>query len=170
MGEVQERWPSLARLMPARPPSRPALILNWALLVLVAAAVLVKIALPLNPATTTSAIGEYAPVGAANYLKATPTPGRLFNSYNFGGYLAWTLYPERLIYVDGRTDLYDDEFLNEYLNAYQAGTGWEQTFAKYGIGTVVVETNAPIARQLRQTPGWAVRYSDPVSVVLIKNQ
>jgi hypothetical protein len=168
--ELQERWPVLRRLTNSAPPSRGSQVLNWILLALVAAAVLVKVALPLNPATTTEAIAQYAPVGAANYLKVTPTPGLLFNSYNFGGYLAWALYPNRLIYVDGRTDLYDDIFLNEYLNAYQAGPGWQQTFVKYGIATVVVETNAPIALELRQTPGWAVRYSDPVSVILVKSQ
>jgi len=168
--ELQERWPRLKRLTGSAPPTRVLQSLNWALLVLVAAAVLVKAALPLNPATTDQAIAQYAPVGAANYLKATPTPGLLFNSYNFGGYLAWTLYPDRLIYVDGRTDLYDDVFLNEYLNAYQAGSGWQQTFMKYGIATVLVENNSPIARELIQSPGWAIRYSDPVSVVLVKTQ
>lgn len=168
--DLQERWPRLKQAISPAPPTRAAQILNWVLLVIVALAVLVKVALPLNPKTTDDAVALYAPVGAANYLKATPTPGLLFNSYNFGGYLAWALYPQVRIYVDGRTDLYDDVFLNEYLNAYQAGPGWQQTFEKYGIETVLVEGNSPIARELLRTPGWAVRYSDPVSVVLVKSQ
>ncbi len=166
--ELQERWPTLKRLTNSAPPTRPAQLLNWLLLVLVAAAVAVKVALPLNPATTAQALTQTAPIGAAAYLQNNATPGRLFNSYNFGGYLAWTLYPNHLIYVDGRTDLYDDDFLNEYLNAYQAGSDWQTAFAKYDIGTVLVEPGAPIARELTRTPGWAIRYSDPVAVVLVK--
>lgn len=170
VAELQERWPRL-RLGPSSgAPSPAARTLNWILASLVAAAVLLKAALPLAPAATEQAIAQYAPVGAAGYFQTTGVPGRMFNSYNFGGYLAWRLYPAQRIYVDGRTDLYDDVFLSEYLNAYQAGPGWQQTFGKYGIGSVVVEPGAPIARELIQTPGWAVRYSDPVAVVLVKIQ
>lgn len=168
ISEMQERWPRLRALLTSAPQRPATQILNWALLILVAAAALIKIALPLNPQTIAQAIAASAPVGAANYLQTHPAPGKLFNSYNFGGYLTWALYPEYLIYVDGRTDLYGDEFLTEYLKAYQAGPGWPQTLAKYDIRIVLVETNAPIARQLARTPGWMVRYSDPLSVVLIK--
>jgi hypothetical protein len=168
--ELQERWPVLKIGSSPWPISPVRQFLHWALLALVAAAVLLKVSLPLNPDTTTAAIAQTAPVGAATYLKAHPVVGNLFNSYNFGGYLTWALYPAKFVFVDGRTDLYDDLFLNEYLNTYQAGPGWEQTFAKYGIGVVLVEANAPIARQLTQTPGWAVRYSDLLSVVFVKTQ
>lgn len=45
----------------------------------------------------------------------------MFNSYDFGGYLVWALYPVMPVYVDGRTGLYGDAFLNEYLNTALAG-------------------------------------------------
>ena len=165
IAELQERFPKL-KIEETTTPRRLA-ALNWVLLIVVAAAALLKMALSLNPATTLEAVARLSPAGAANYLKQNPTPGQMFNSYNFGGYLVWALR-DAPVYVDGRTDLYDDEFLNEYLKAYLAEPGWEKTLAEHDIRLVVVEADSPLARTLRQTPGWAVRYSDSLAVVIVK--
>jgi len=167
IAELQDRFPKLKIVETTVPPPRRLAALNWALLIVVVAAALLKTALPLNPATTLEAVARVSPVGAANYLQQNPTPGQMFNSYNFGGYLVWALR-DVPVYVDGRTDLYDDEFLNEYLKTYLAEPGWEKTLAEHGIRLVVVEANSPLARELRQTPGWAVRYSDSLAVVIVK--
>lgn len=168
VAELGARWPKLKVEESKEKQRRGFLILNWAILIVVAAAALVKIALPLIPATTESAIARTLPVGAAAYLKAYPASGNLFNSYNFGGYLTWVLYPDRLVYVDGRTDLYDNEFLNEYLATYLAGSNWSKVFARHEIGVALTEPGAPIARELMQSPDWTVRYSDSVAVVLVR--
>ncbi len=169
IAELQERFPKLKIAETTVSPPRRLAALNWTLLIVVAAAALLKTALPLNPATTLEAVARVSPAGAANYLKQNPTAGPMFNSYNFGGYLVWALYPNVPVYVDGRTDLYDDEFLKEYLRVYLAEPGWEKILAGQGIRLVVVETNSPLARELRQAPGWAVRYSDALTVVVVKN-
>jgi len=168
IAELQERWPKLRIAASGSTPTLVTRIVNWALLVIVAAATVIKAALPLTPSTVDTAISKIAPVGAATYLKTLPVRGAMFNSYNFGGYLTWALYPDRPVFVDGRTDLYDDEFLTEYLSAYLAEPGWEKTFARYQIALVLVEPNAPIARALLVKPEWGVRYRDSVAVVIIK--
>ena len=168
IAELWERWPKLRIEASTAPPKPVMQILNWALLVIVVAAAVVKVALPLNPVTTERAIAATSPVGAAAYLKTHPPQGAMFNSYNFGGYLTWALYPDAPVYVDGRTDLYDDDFLTEYLNTYLAGAGWQNTLEKYQIGVVLVEPGAPIAKALLAQPNWAVRYQDSVAVVIVK--
>ncbi len=92
----------------------------------------------------------------------------MFNSYNFGGYLAWALYPDVPVYVDGRTDLYDDKFLTEYLNTASAGPGWERTLIDRNISFAVVESGSPLAKELARDPAWAVRYRDPLAVVIMR--
>jgi hypothetical protein len=168
LAELQARFPKLKIAGSETTPPRRWRILNWILLGVVVAAAAVKIALPLNRATTLSAIAATSPVGAANYLQQSPTPGPMFNSYNFGGYLVWALYPDLPVYVDGRTDLYDDEFLTEYLNVYTTGPGWEKTLAERNIKLVVTEMASPLARALLKTPGWSARYSDPLAIVFVK--
>src|SRR5262249_10898242 len=51
-----------------------------------------------------------APNGAVDYVKRHVT-GRVFNSYDFGGYLIFSDIPT---FVDGRADLYGDDFLQKY--------------------------------------------------------
>ncbi len=92
----------------------------------------------------------------------------MFNSYNFGGYLAWALYPDVPVYVDGRTDLYDDKFLTEYLNTALAGPGWQKALTDGRISFAVVESGSPLAKELARDPAWAVRYRDPLAVVIMR--
>ena len=81
-------------------------------------------------------------MGAVTYLRHHHSEGRLFNTYNYGGFLTWALGRSWPVYVDGRTDLYDDAFLAEYIHTYMAEPGFERTLAKYHIGVVLVEPSA----------------------------
>jgi len=45
------------------------------------------------------------PVRAVAFLKTHPAD-RVFNHYDWGGYLIWKLYPETRVFIDGRADLY----------------------------------------------------------------
>lgn len=166
LAQLRDRLPAPS---PAAQPLSSALLrLNWALLTIVAAAAIYKMTLPLNPQTVNAAIEKYAPVGAAAYLQTNPPAGKMFNAYNFGGYLVWALYPQTPVFVDGRTDLYDDALLTEYLNTYLTGDGWEESLATYDISVVVVESESPIARALAARPDWQVMYRDSLAVVIQK--
>ncbi len=57
--------------------------------------------------------GRY-PVAAAQWLAAQRLPGHLVNPYRWGGYLAFTLYPETQVWIDSRGDLYGAARLQEY--------------------------------------------------------
>ncbi|MGH9566786.1 MAG: hypothetical protein ACRD4I_12425, partial [Candidatus Angelobacter sp.] len=52
------------------------------------------------------------PSAAVSFLAANHPPAPLLNHYNWGGYLIWKLYPQYRVFVDGRADLYGDDFLN----------------------------------------------------------
>jgi hypothetical protein len=105
------------------------------------------------------------PVGAVDFVQAEQPPGPLFNSYNWGGYVLWRLYPDYLSFVDGRTDLFDDEILNSYLAAWSGQPSWKSLFENWGIRLVMIEPDAPLVTVL-QSSGWQVLYQDSVSVVL----
>ncbi len=169
IAELQAHAPALKLSENMASPARTFLILNWAIVVAVALAAAAKATLPLRPAATQEAVAGASPVGAAAYLRADPPPGLMFNSYNFGGYLTWALYPQTPVYVDGRTDLYDNAFLTDYLNTASAGPGWQAALDSAHIGFVVVESNSPLARELQRAPDWAMRYRDPLAVVIVRS-
>jgi hypothetical protein len=143
------------------------LALNWALAALVGALVVLRVASELNPATVEAARAATLPVEAVDCMVREDPPGPLFNSYNWGGYLIWTArdYP---VYVDGRTDLYDDELLRGYLRTAYAQEGWEEGLS--GINVVLIERSSPLARVLEMTADWHVLCQDDVAMVFVRNE
>jgi hypothetical protein len=142
--------------------------LNWLLLTLVVVAALAKIYLPLAPGAVEKATRDSLPVDAVAYIQAQHPPGPMFNSYNWGGYLLFTLWPDYPVFVDGRTDLYDDAFLRQYLHIYVADDGWQDLLDKYGIRLIIVETNSVLAKFLRINPAWQEAYHDQMAAVFIR--
>jgi hypothetical protein len=143
-------------------------IVNWLLLAVIVVAALVKISLPLKPDAVEGAIRASLPVDAVAYVQDQRPPGPMFNSYNWGGYLLFTLWPDYPVFVDGRTDLYDDAFLRQYLSIYVADTGWQELLDEYRIQLVFVETNSVLAKFLRTDPAWQEAYRDETAVVFTR--
>ncbi len=146
---------------------RSLIVLNWTLLSLVLAAALVKISLPISQTINEKAIAEAIPVDAIEFLKEARPAGPIFNSYNWGGYLIWELaqYP---VFVDGRTDLYDDIFLREYLSTVFGQDGWEQTLDRYGINLVLIESQSVMGRLLTERTAWELIYQDEMATIFVR--
>ncbi len=105
------------------------------------------------------------PVRAASFLDAQKLPGPIFNSYEFGGYLIWRLYPRYRVYVDGRTDLYGDAFLDNFIQVYEVNTDPRVALHHDGIRTVLVDSRSALAGFLRTQTEWKRVYEDPVAVI-----
>ena len=144
---------------------RAAGMLNWALLGLVLIAALVKVAVPLRTAVNEEAVAKQVPVGAVEFVRQSRPAGPMFNSYNWGGYLIWTLYPDYPVFVDGRTDLYDDDLLREYLSAATGQHGWQATLGKYGVNLVLIESGSGLDQELADSAAWANTFRDALAVV-----
>jgi hypothetical protein len=143
--------------------------LNAMLVGVVVLGALLKVLLVLDAKTVAEAQEMYLPVKVSEYLAAAHPSGPMFNSYNWGGYLMYAL-PDEKVFVDGRTDLYGDDFLtNDYLKTARGEPGWQETFDRYGINLVVVEGGSGLARVLRDHPGWSLDYGDDMAVVFTRS-
>ncbi len=111
---------------------------------------------------------EDFPKSAVDWLQKNAPSGNLFNSYNWGGYIIWRLYPEVRVFIDGRADVYGDAFILNYLSIYNAKPGWENKLNMQDIQTILVESDAPLADVLRQSPAWHVAYADNQSIIFMK--
>jgi len=105
------------------------------------------------------------PKAAVDWILENHPTGSMFNSYGWGGYLIWRLYPEYSVYIDGRADVYGDTFLNSYMSVYLAQPGWQQALQAYDVHFVLVEPGSNLANTLRQTPGWKIAFEDGVSII-----
>lgn len=137
--------------------------LNAAIVVVVALLVVARAAIVATPAANAKALNAKLPVAAVDFIQRQQPPGTLYNSYNWGGYLIWELrdYP---VYVDGRTDLYADGILNEWLNTMHAKTGWQATLDRWEVRLVLIEPSWPLAKLLPYE-GWQLLYKDELAVV-----
>lgn len=159
--------PILSRLPSSQAlPERLTRTVNLALVLIFTGAGLLKISIPLQTAQIDAAFEQTLPVDAVTYLDEHPSFGHLFNSYNWGGYVLWMLYPDYLSFVDGRTDLFDDEILGDYLTAWRADEGWEAVFEAWDIQVALLEANAPLSAALDDA-GWETAFQDDMAVVMV---
>ncbi len=109
---------------------------------------------------------ERFPTRAVAFLQNHPPRGRIFNHYDWGGYLIWKLYPSTPVFIDGRADLYGQQLFDQFAQTYQFKGDWRQPFQRWGIDTVIVPPASALATGLQNSPGWTVSYEDSQAIVL----
>jgi hypothetical protein len=107
------------------------------------------------------------PVAAVDFLRSNHPTGPLYNSFNWGGYLIWTL-PEMPVFIDGRADVYGDRFFDETIHTYRGLENWNLTLDRFGVRTVLIERDGPLASLLRAQAGWKVIYEDQQAIVFAR--
>jgi hypothetical protein len=142
--------------------------LNLVLLVVVVTLAGLQVGTSLDPATIERTRRETLPVEAVAYIRENRPPGEMFNPYDWGGYLAWKLWPDYRVFVDGRTDLYGDELLRQVLEIQLARPGFEQTLAGYDVRLVLTRSDDALAAQLACL-GWDVAYTDETATVWVQD-
>jgi hypothetical protein len=109
------------------------------------------------------------PAGAVAYLNAQqqahPPVGPIFNLYDWGGYLIWKLYPQTLVFIDGRADVYGESLMRQFADTYDLKGDWQEALRQWRIRTVIVLPDSALGVALRHAPGWQVGYSDSHAVV-----
>jgi len=112
--------------------------------------------------------GAAFPEAAVSFLRDHRPPGPLFNDYNWGGYLIWKLYPDERVLIDGRADLYGDEFIEEYAAAYNLTGEWQKSLHRWQIATVLVPPQSALANGLLATGDWKVLFRDTQATIITR--
>ena len=162
--------PWVDRLLAHRFSQTPLMLaVNWLLLGLVVLLALGVVIKPLLPINTAKELKARLPVDAVSFIEENELPRELFNSYNWGGYLIWRLYPEYRVFIDGRTDLYADTFIRRYLEVTLVRGDWKETLDRYHVNTILVEKESLLANFLLQSVGWSLVYQDELAVVFVRD-
>jgi hypothetical protein len=111
---------------------------------------------------------ERSPENAIAAAKRAGIKGNVLNSHGFGGYLIFEGIPT---FVDGRVELYGNEFLRRYFDALKLIDPDDavQLLKQYNIRWALLQPNEPIAFMLKSN-GWVQLYSDQSAIVLANNQ
>lgn len=115
---------------------------------------------------------EY-PIAATEFLLLEQLPAPLYNSYDWGGYLMWRLYPDYLVFVDGRSNSLDTFNASSAVDSRRPE--WSQLLDDYKINTVMTrtcfyDTGAPLnlIDGLTRHPGWALIYGDDTALLFVR--
>lgn len=109
-------------------------------------------------------IDQNFPKDAVNWVKTNHPQPKMFNSYNWGGYLIWEL-PDYPVFIDGRADLYGDEITGQW---WEIVNGTDRALAlldEWDVSFVLLEPDWPI-EPILQLQGWLVLYQDDYSTIL----
>jgi hypothetical protein len=121
------------------------------------------------------------PRGASDFLLAHHIDQRMFNTYEYGGYLIWRLWPENKVFIDARS-LSESVFQNYarilYNHDESGGKSAAQLLDQYGVQVILMNgfeystgTLYKLAPALAdpQDSAWKLVYSDPQAVIFMRH-
>lgn len=113
------------------------------------------------------------PVAAAEFVRAEKLPANLYNTYDWGGYLSWQLYPDYLVFWDQRQD--SAEMFRYGWEAMSGKENWRAIFERFEVKTVVTKTctvdtgeHYPLLDRLRESRDWALVFADVSALVFVE--
>jgi hypothetical protein len=120
------------------------------------------------------------PSGAADFLLARQIRSPMFNTYEFGGYLIWRLWPQERVFIDGRAlseSVFNDyaRILYNHSNA-DGGPTAQELLDRFGIQVILMNGfeysegltyNLALSLAGSQSK-WKLVYNDPQSLVFMR--
>ncbi|MBV8473670.1 MAG: hypothetical protein JO234_09660 [Hyphomicrobiales bacterium] len=112
--------------------------------------------------------GPTAPMTALQAVPETLRQRPVLNDYAFGGYLIWAgVRP----FVDGRADMYGDDFLGRYERiAAGDADALAAALKRYGVAWTIFAPTAHVAALMDREPGWRRLYADRFAVVHVREE
>jgi hypothetical protein len=120
----------------------------------------------LSPANLEAKVAEVFPARAAAVVAERACPGPLFNDFNWGGYLIWSL-PHLPVAVDGRTNLHGDERLTRIGATWAGLPGWHDDPDVSAAGVVIAPADSPLASLLRRNERFRLEYTGEIACVFV---
>lgn len=114
-----------------------------------------------------SAVEKKYPVNAVKYVEANNLPGPLFNDFDWGGFLIWGLR-EIPVSMDGRTNLFGNERLQQAIETWQGRPGWDSNPDLLNARLIISNRNFVFASLLRLHPSYKLAYEDNVAAVFVR--
>jgi len=108
-----------------------------------------------------------SPIAALDHVPPALAAMPVFNDYGFGGYL---IFHGVRPFIDGRADLYGDDFLSSYGRATGADPAPFQALAdQYGLRWTIFTPDSATVAMLDHLPGWKRLYADGTAVVHVRD-
>lgn len=155
-------WPIL------RSPLVPAGALGLVLAALLAGYA-VRVADPRTGALAQDLNEARYPVAALAFMRRERVPAPIFNLYLWGGYELWRLYPDYRVFFDGRTHVYGEGIVRDYLTVAMAHPDWRQVLDRWGVQTVLTSPGSPLTQVLEASRDWRLVFVEREALVFVRD-
>jgi hypothetical protein len=105
------------------------------------------------------------PIAASEMVASLPPSARILAPDLFGGYLVFRFNGSRRVFIDGRSDFYGAEFLENYLRLVEVRPGWRGEFNRWNFTHALLPPDYPLVFAL-EAGGWRELYRDNTAVLL----
>jgi hypothetical protein len=140
-------------------------ILNWILVLIALAAAGIWAYGKID--SNEAAVAEAFPTAAVDYIENSDLKSMHgYNNYNWGGYLIWREIP---VFVDGRADVYGDDFLHRYRRTYDVGSDWQQPLDEFEVDYVLMDSSHPLSTLLAESRAWTEVYNDQLASIFLRS-
>lgn len=103
------------------------------------------------------------PQAAIDHVPAQLRHQPVFNEYSFGGPL---ILSKIRVFIDGRADVYGDEFIDNYMKIANGDVGkWEAARKKWKFEWVIMPPDSALVAHLDRQPDWVRIYADKWAVI-----
>ncbi|HYM12010.1 MAG TPA: hypothetical protein VEU62_14830 [Bryobacterales bacterium] len=118
------------------------------------------------------------PAGAADWMLAKNISSPMFNTYEYGGYLIWRLWPRERAFIDGRA--LNESVYRDYVKALGGASAQErqEVLARYGVEVIVANAFEyasgvlyPMVLWLAEPAqsDWQLVYQDPQAMIFLRH-
>lgn len=111
----------------------------------------------------------------ADFLRGEKIKGPIFNNYDIGSYLIYTLFPRERVFVDNRPEAYPVSFFQDvYIPIQENEDRWKEAESRYNFNAVVFYRNdlTPWAQQFLvkriSDSSWAPVWVDHSTIIFLK--
>ncbi|MBR6127629.1 hypothetical protein IKQ21_08095, partial [bacterium] len=114
---------------------------------------------------------ESFPFYEVEFLKLNNIKGNIVAPFSRAGYVAYKLYPDNLIYMDGRyEEVYNDKEFN-ILRRYELGEDdWRTIINNYNTDILMPSKQTNIYKILQNLPDWIQIYDGVICGIFIKKE
>jgi hypothetical protein len=108
------------------------------------------------------------PVAAVKFINDKNYSGPLYNHFNWGGYLIWTL-PRLPVSMDGRMNLHGDERIKRSVNTWSGLKGWESDPELIKARLIIAGANDALTNLMRVDSRFELVYEDAIAAVFVNS-
>lgn len=109
------------------------------------------------------------PVNAVTAIRQSQLPGPIFNEFDWGGYIAWNL-PSHPVSIDGRTNLYGCDRMNQSFATWSTEKGWENDPDILAANIIMAPKDRVLTISLKAGSEWRILFEDDLCVVFVRRQ